>query len=178
MNERISRYTVLALLFGLTVSARCQPPIQSVIKAQALEMVRALVNSDFATFSKFIHPKIVQASGGLAKMKADMDSAAVYKKQFGVEFKKILIGNPGAILSYHDQLQCVVQENTDLQTLMGTLSVESSLIAVSEDKGKHWYFIDNNMYRAAKLKNELPELSPNLEIPPQKQPVFQPDKKP
>jgi hypothetical protein len=174
----LKRYKILAMLLAAVLAANSQPPLESVIKAQALEMVRALINNDFATFSKFVHPKIMEASGGPAQMKSGMDSAAAYKKQFGVEVKKILIGNPGAIIRYHDQLQCVLQENTDLQTLMGTLSVESSLIGISEDNGKRWYFLDNNMYRAAKLKNALPELSPNLDIPTQKPPVFKADTKP
>jgi hypothetical protein len=85
-----------------------------------------------------------------------------------------LIGEPGEIIAYKDQLQCVVPQYTDMQTPMGRLSLSSSLIAISTDKGKNWYFVDTNMYKTDKLTAVLPDLSPKLVIPPQQQPVLTP----
>jgi len=44
------------------------------------------------------------------------------------------------------------------------------------DKGKSWYFIDTNVYKADKLKTILPDISPKLIIPPPKKPKLVPDK--
>jgi hypothetical protein len=43
------------------------------------------------------------------------------------------------------------------------------LISLSND-GKKWYFVDAMMYRQKEAKIKLPELSPELVIPPMKQP--------
>jgi hypothetical protein len=54
--------------------------------------------------------------------------------------------------------------------MASTITIESTLIAVSEDKGAHWYFVDTNIYRGDKIKTSLPDLSTELLIPPMKQP--------
>lgn len=166
MKKRI--FIFLAVHF-ISTAIFCQN-LQTSIKIQAMDMSRALINNDFATFSSYMYPKIISFAGGRDKMKSDMDSANAAMKQFGVAFKKILIGNPGPIIHYHDQLQCVVPQTTTMQTLVGDLEAETSLIAISTDNGKKWYFIDTNVYRVDKIKGALPELSAELVIPPQKQP--------
>ncbi|MBS1655695.1 MAG: hypothetical protein JSU05_12665 [Bacteroidetes bacterium] len=107
-------------------------------------------------------------------MKSKMDSASEAMKQFGASIKKILIGNPGEIISYKKQLQSVVPQTTTVHTLLGDVTAETSLIAISSDDGKNWQFVDTNIYKADKLKNVLPDLSPQLVIPPQKKPQFTP----
>jgi len=148
--------------------------VQTVIKIQAMDMARALIRNDFIAFSEFMHPSIIAYTGGREKLKSNIDSASAAMKQFGVEFKKILVGNPGPVIAYKNQLQSVIPQTTTMQTLMGELEVETSLIAISMDKGKKWYFIDTNVYKADSLKNILPDLSPGLMIPPQKPPKFSP----
>ena len=103
-----------------------------------------------------------------------MDSASEAMIKFGVEFKKIIIGDPGPIVSFQNQLQCVVPQTTTLQTLLGQVEAETSLVAISADKGKKWWFVDTNIYKADKLKKILPELSAALVIPPQKEPKITP----
>ena len=150
-------------------------PLQTTIKIQAMDMANALVKNDFPGFSKYLPPSIVDYGGGAEKMKSNMDSANQAMKQFGVAFKKILIGNPGDIIHYQDQLQCVVPQTTTMKTPLGELEVTTSLIAISRDRGKSWYFVDTNVYKADKLKTVLPGLSPDLKIPPQSKPKFTPD---
>jgi len=137
-------------------------------------MARALVKNDFAGFIKYLPPGIISMAGGREKLKSNMDSVVATQGQFGIQFKKILIGDPGEVLSYKDQLQCVVPQSTDMETPMGSISITSSLIAISADKGRNWYFVDTNMYRADKVKTALPDLSPKLVIPPHQQPKITP----
>jgi hypothetical protein len=95
-------------------------------------------------------------------------------KLFGVSFKRYSIGTPGEIVSYKDQLQTVLPEITTIKTPMGELTVETSVIVISPDGGKNWWFIDTNVYKVDKLKSILPDISPNLVIPPQKEPKLVP----
>ncbi|MBS1599679.1 MAG: hypothetical protein JST75_15745 [Bacteroidetes bacterium] len=165
----------LTTIFSVSLNFSFCQNLQTNIKAQAMDMARALIKNDFIAFSEFVHPSIITYTGGKEKLKANIDSAASAMKQFGVQFKKILVGNPGPIINYKDQLQSIVPQTTTMQTMMGELEVETSLIAVSMDKGKKWYFIDTNVYKADKIKTALPDLSPQLVIPPQKQPKFTPN---
>jgi hypothetical protein len=95
-------------------------------------------------------------------------------KLFGVSFKRYWIGSPGEIINYKDQLQAVLPESTTLKTPLGELTAETSVIVISPDNGKNWWFIDTNVYKVDKLKNILPDISPKLVIPPQKQPKLVP----
>jgi len=150
--------------------------LSTTIKVQAMDMASALMKNDFATFSKYMHPNIVAFAGGKEKMKTKMDSAAIAMKEFGVSFKKYWIGSPGEIANFKNQLQAVLPTSTTMKTPIGELIAETSMIVISLDQGKNWYFIDTNVYRVNKLKTILPDLSPNLVIPPPKQPQFVPEK--
>jgi hypothetical protein len=160
-------YAVFAIL--LPAAARAQQHATT-IRLQAMDMANAGIKNDFNTFSRYMHPNIVAFAGGKDQMKTKMDSAYVTMKRFNVSIKKVLIGDPGAIVTYKNQLQAVLPQTTTMNTPMGELVVETSLLVISADKGKNWWFIDTNVYRAEKLKNILPDLSPELVIPPRKKP--------
>lgn len=144
--------------------------LATTIKVQAMDMGNALMKNDFNAFVKYMHPGIITFAGGKDKMKTKMDSAYSTMKRFNVSFKRYWIGSPGEIVNYKNQLQAVLPESTTLITPLGEVTAETSMIVISNDKGKNWWFIDTNVYQADKLKNILPDLSPKLVIPPRKQP--------
>jgi len=172
MNRSKSFLFLLALLI-LSPGASGQN-LSTTIKVQAMDMGSALMKNDFATFIKYMHPNIIAYAGGKENMKAKMDSAYSAMKLFGVIFKRYSIGTPGEIVSFKDQLQAVLPEITTIKTPMGELTVETSMIVISSDGGKNWWFIDTNVYKVDKLKSILPDISPELVIPPQKQPKLVP----
>jgi len=150
--------------------------LATTIKVQAMDMGSAFMKNDFATFSKYMHPNIIAFAGGREKMKSKMDSAAMTMKNFGISFKRYWIGSPSEIINYQNQLQSVLPISTTVKTPLGEVIAETSMIVISMDNGKNWYFIDTNVYKVDKVKNVLPDLSPKLVIPPQKQPKFIPEK--
>ena len=163
----------LSFLFIISMPAKGQN-LSTTIKVQAMDMGSALMKNDFATFVKYMHPNIIAYAGGKEQMKTKMDSVYSGMKLFGVSFKRYSIGSPGAIVSYKDQLQAVLPEITTIKTPLGELTVETSMIVISPDNGKNWWFIDTNVYKVDKLKNILPDISPQLVIPPQKEPKLVP----
>ncbi len=169
--------TVISILFVVSISFSASGQNHAtIIKVQAMDMATALMKNDFTTFSKYMHPNIISFAGGKEKMKTKMDSAYAAMKLFGVSFKRYWIGSPGDIINYRDQLQAVLPESTVMKTPLGELTAETSMIAISTDKGKNWYFIDTNVYKVDRIKNILPDISPKLVIPPQKKPQLTPSK--
>jgi hypothetical protein len=164
-------FSLCIFIFSLHVKGQNLP---TTIKVQAMDMATALMKNDFTTFVKYMHPNIIEFAGGKEKMKDKMDSAYGAMKLFNVSFKRYWIGSPGEIDKYKDQLQAVLPESTTIKTPLGELTAETSMIVISPDKGKNWWFIDTNVYKVDKLKNILPDLSPKLIIPPQKQPKLVP----
>ncbi|RYY88908.1 MAG: hypothetical protein EOO15_07735 [Chitinophagaceae bacterium] len=170
------RLLILSLLLLLAAREAGAQNHASTIKKQAMEMGKALIKNDFNSFVKYMHPNVIAYAGGKEQMKAKMDSAYAMSKRFGVTFKRYFIGNPGKIVVYNKQLQAVLPQSTTLSMALGDVTMQSSFLVISADGGKSWWFIDTNVYHADKLKSILPDLSPELVIPPRTQPKMTPVK--
>lgn len=173
--KTIRSYLFFAGIFFIALQSEAQN-LSTTIKVQAMDMARALMKNDFDNFVKYMHPNIITYAGGKELMKNKMDSAYQAMKLFNVQFKRYWIGDPGEIVTYKDQLQAVLPESTTLKTPLGELTAETSMIVISPDKGKNWWFIDTNVYKVDKLKNILPDISPKLVIPPPQKPKLVPNK--
>lgn len=148
--------------------------LNTVIKTQAMDMANGLIKKDFPRFLKYMHPNIIETAGGKDKILQRMDTANAVATQLGAVIKKILIGNPGPIIKYKNQLQVTLPQSTEMSSGFGNVTLETTLIAISTDAGKNWYFIDTSMYNLKEVKKAMPDLSPELIIPPPKQPKFTP----
>ncbi|HZH94330.1 MAG TPA: hypothetical protein VEY06_00535 [Flavisolibacter sp.] len=148
--------------------------LSTTIRVQAMDMGNAVIKNDFNSFVKYMHPDVIAFAGGKEQLKTKMDSAYAMMKQFNVTFKRYWIGSPGEIIKYKKSLQAVLPEGTTLITPLGEMTAETSVIAISNDKGKNWWFIDTSVYNLEKLRNVMPDLSPKLVIPPRKKPKLVP----
>lgn len=162
---------LMTVSFHLKVAAQSQA---SVIKAQAMEMAKALLKKDFNTFSQYMHPKLVEMAGGKDSVLNKMNRANAMVQQFNGSIKKITIGNPGKVIKYKNELQVTVPQTTEVNVMMSTAILETTLIAISMDNGKTWKFVDTSAYNVKDLKNNLPNLSPEIVVPPMKQPKLVP----
>ncbi len=164
---------ITTILVALLISAVSLPAqnIHTVIKTEALQMARALAAMDIETYTTFMYPRLVNDKKSKDKIKQGMDSVNKYRDQFGLKVKQILIGNPSVVQTHKSVMQCTLPQTTTIESLVGTISVESTLIGLSND-GKKWYFVDAMLYKQKESKTKLPELSPDLVIPPMKQPVI------
>jgi hypothetical protein len=148
-------------------------PAQSIMKAQALEMGKAMVAKDSKMFAKYMLPELVEVGGGTDKVVQMMDSMFTIFETFGGQVKKITYGNPGKILKFNNELQTTLPQTTEITSSLADVILTSTLVAISRDKGKNWYFFDPTMNKAEKLKDKLPKLSPEIVVPPP-QPKFIP----
>jgi hypothetical protein len=156
----------LVLFFVLIVAAAWMQPVNTVVKSQALDMGKALVNGDSKTFSKYMLPEMLEAGGGTEKVGNMMDSMFTLFKSFGGSVKKITYGNPGKIIKFNKELQTTLPQQTEVTSPIADVVLTSTLVAISRDNGKNWYFYDTSMGKADQLKNKLPTLSPDIVIPP------------
>jgi hypothetical protein len=172
MNRKYTTVIMGVLFIHLAAVAQS---IETVIKIQAMDMAKAVLAKDIDKLANYLPPKLIEEAGGKEKMLVARDTMNKYMKQFGAEIKRVTIGNPGKIITYKNQLQATVPQTTELKFMASTITLETTLIAISEDKGQHWYFVDTSIYREDKLKLSLPNLSPELVIPPMKKPKIVPN---
>lgn len=143
------------------------------MKLQALEMGKAMVEGNAKNFSKYMLPEFIEVGGGAEKVIVMMDSMFTMFKSFGGEVKKITYGNPGKIISYNKELQTTLPQTTEISSPMADVILTSTLVAISRDKGRHWFFFDPTMGKSRELRDKLPGLSPEIIVPPP-QPKFIP----
>ncbi len=166
--KKITTILVVMLICAASLSAQ---NISTVIKTEALKMAKALSAMDIQTYATFMYPTLVSDKASKEKIKQGMDSVNKYREQFGLKVKQILIGNPSAVQTHKGIMQCTLPQTTTVEALMGTVSLETTLICLSNN-GTKWYFVDAMLYRQKESKEKLPELSPALVIPPMKPPVI------
>lgn len=178
-NKKSSGLALFFLLAGFVYALPVYSQnMAAVIKTQAMEMARAILDKDKQTVAKYLHPDIIALAGGMTETLNRMDSANLAAKRFGASIQKIIIGHPLQIVQYKNEWQCTLPQTTTLQTSMGTIELETTLIGVSRDEGRHWYFLDTSFYGEKSIRKQLTELSAELIFPPRKPPKITPKELP
>lgn len=170
----IKKVITLFVAILICAAAAQAQNITTVIKTEALKMGRALAAMDFETYATFMYPSLVSDKTAKEKMKQGLDSVEKYRQQFGIKVKHIMLGNPSAVQTHKGVMQCTLPQTTTIESVMGTISLETTLVGLSHD-GKKWYFVDAMIYKQQEAKTKLPELSPKLVIPSPKAPVMKPN---
>jgi len=93
----------------------------------------------------------------------------------GTRFLNVTFGEPSRIIVIKNQLQCTLPRTIEMKVPDGRLVVKSTLIAISTDKGKGWYFVDASGKDIQTLRKTLPNLSEELSIPENQEPTFYKD---
>ncbi|MBC7651532.1 MAG: hypothetical protein H7101_07275 [Deinococcales bacterium] len=172
------KYSFFFSIFAiLTFSAFAQTPAQiNAVKTQANIMVTAMKKQDYKTLVKMTYPKAVAVAGGEAKMLEGMNKGLGQMKTNGISFSNVSVGEPSAIITVGKQLQCTIPDKLEMKMMGGTIGTNSTLIGISDDKGKTWTFIDAVGKDLVTLRKVIPTLSNKLIIPKMQQPQFVADK--
>ena len=162
MKIFFSSLLLLQCVLPVAVSAQAN---SSAIKTAAITMGNALVKKNSEQFLSYMHPSMIKLAGGKEKLRVISDSALKVFEQFGGKLSRISYGNPAEIIPYKKTLQSVITQTTTLNSFIGDAELSSSLIAISNDNGKSWTFIDTNMFGIKEIKTAMPDISPALVIP-------------
>lgn len=146
-----------------------------IIKEQAEIMAKFLLEKDFSSFTKYTYPKIVEMLGGKQKMVDILNKNSKEMLSQGTDFNNVTIGEPSRIFTNGKELQCTIPQTIEMKVPNGRLITNSTLIAISTDNGKNWYFVDTSGKNIQTMKKTLPNLSEDLVIPEKKQPIFHVD---
>jgi hypothetical protein len=159
----------LICLFNISLFAQ-KPPFDETkakqnLKAHAEKMGAAFIAVDYKTFAKFTNPRVLQLMGGEAKMAAAIEKSVSAIKAQGMSVSSITFSEPKKIVQAVKELQCTVEQHTEISQLRGKAVSTSILIAVSSDNGANWTFIDTSSKDMATLRKILPNLSKDINIP-------------
>jgi hypothetical protein len=164
-------YKILFLLI-LPISLLAQDT--TVVKQQANVLVQAIAKGDYKTLVDHTYPKLAEMAGGKDKMLALVDTSMAQLKSQGITFESAGIGSPGKFYKAGTEIHCLVPETLRLKLPTGHATAHSYLLAISDDGGKNWSFVDLNKDTISAIPQIFPNFNPDLKIPDPTPPVMGP----
>jgi hypothetical protein len=150
------------------------------IRALAAESCAALTSGNYARVADFTYPKVVEMMGGRDKMIETTRQIVEDMKDRGVTIVSIEVSEPERVVTANDKLFAVVPQVVRMEGPKKTARSNGFLIAVSEDAGKNWSFIDGAALHEKPgqeretLAQILPDFPALLSLPKWEPPVFEP----
>lgn len=161
------------IAFTLPMSAFAQSgdlsDTQGAIRSQAEVMAQAFEDANYELLLNYTYPPIIVAAGGrevLQEMIAQM-MEDIAKQGYIVD--SVRIGDPGQIYAAGDEWHAIIPERIYMTTPEGKLFSETPLLAISQDKGARWYYLDTNQLTPELKESFFPQFNEDLKIPAPKQ---------
>lgn len=142
------------------------------IKEQAEMTAKSLLEDDYESLLKFTYPKVIELVGGRERMISIIKKGKAEMKQQGISFESVTIGEPSGTVKAGDEIHCLIPQTVFMKVPRGKMKNESYLLAVSQDDGNNWFYIDTTNLTMDNVKMVLPNYNSDLKIPVKKEPQF------
>lgn len=165
-------YTILCLSLSLQLCAQTNPKVT--VKQAAINMGTALLTKDYDAFLETTYPKALEATpGGAAKIISDLKKQVKTMEESGNSITGMWPGEPSDMIDTAGELQCTMPQYMKITMPNGLLTVQTTLICISPDKGRRWYFIDTVDRSLNDIRSLFTTISSKLVIPPATEPVYE-----
>lgn len=178
----MKRIVTLISIVLIVNAAYAQADIQKLrpsVKTAAKKMNDALVKKNLQEFVKTTHPKVIASTpGGAEKIIKDLEAQLAAIENDGANIVSAWTGEASPLIDTAGEYQCTIPQymKRNIKDPQGVLTTQTTLIAVSPDKGKTWYFIDATDRTLEQWKTVFPTLSSKLVIKHSPEPKFEPKK--
>lgn len=135
------------------------------LEAQAQQMANFFKNENFGPYVNFVHPEVLKMAGGSDRMIELIEQQFSALKDAEMVIQDVVMGKPTPIVSYKNQLQSTIPQSLIITTPDSRITSKYNLIAVSNDSGKSWSFIDTQGKDILTMRKTFPSLSSELILP-------------
>lgn len=167
----------IALLGLSTAQSQVNGPMDKAVLEQADDMGKKFIAKDYAGFLLYTHPIVVKNMGNREKMLEETTKSFKQLEAENITFLAVKFGAPSKIVKVDNEMQCIIPQMIEMKVPGGKLTAHTSLIAISNNKGKNWYFVDVSSNSMESMKMLLPTLSSELVLPEPQDPSFEEDPK-
>lgn len=171
-NKKLSIYIplgIIVLVAGifignrlLTGSAPSADRMSAIFKKDVEAMGQCLITEDYDCFIRYNHPMIVQSYGSKEKMKDLLSQMMRGYKEYQGQYKKIAFVDVGQIESAGRNIQAVINQEVTLDKHGEQVTEHQKVLAVSEDNGTTWHYINLTGTDKEKISRFYPELNKKL----------------
>lgn len=165
-------------LFALCCLLFCALPIMAAPSAkQALQrdinyFEKSLNRHEYRQVAHMTHPKIVEAAGGVLKLRDTLKQKLSPSKLRG-RIKSMDFKEPGKITKIANGLIAIVPYEATFEVKNKLYVVESFYLAWSNDQGKIWVFVDGiGAYQEGAMEQLFPGYKGELSLPERKRPYL------
>lgn len=176
MTHRTSLTLLAVAVCAQLVSADSQTQR---IRMLAAENCVALTAGNYARLVDLTYPKVVEMIGGRDKMIEMLRSGTEDMKAHGSAILGAEVSEPPEVVTANDKQFAIVPITVRVQVPEGTVRANSFLVAISEDHGKTWKFIDGaGLHKASGGEREtltqiIPAFPAQLSLPAWEPPVLE-----
>jgi len=147
-----------------------QYELSKVVSANAREMTALLSTGKNHECLQYVHPARLQVVGSEETMIKKLNAQNEQLIADGATIKATYYEQPSKIVRSNGELQCTIPQHTELTTVKGRVITHTTLLAISNDNGRSWKFVDASNFDIAALRKLYPNLSPGIMLPPKQKP--------
>ncbi|EPR69356.1 hypothetical protein [Cyclobacterium qasimii] len=157
--------------FTLTAEAQVIEEIKTAGQIYAY----AQIQGDYEILLDFTYPKLIERAGGRTAMKNILKQIQDTKINKGQKLTALEFGDDIQFTTNATEVHAVVPFITVTKVPGGTITSESTLIAVGTESRDNWYFIETTSINEENISKVLPSWDHSLELPYKKPPVYKED---
>lgn len=159
-----NRIALGVIALACLVQTAAADPQTRQIRRLAVESNDALVSGNYSRVVELTYSKVVQMVGGRAKMIEMLQRDAEQMKASGSAILGAEMGEPGDVVDAGHKRFSIVPMTVRVRVPQGTLWTKSFLVAVSENDGTTWQFLDGAglVKDPAKTKERLMQVLPDF----------------
>ncbi len=158
--------TVLTLcLLGITQTAQ-ETSLLEAAQERASAFAKAFQADNHAALAELTYPKLAEKIGSKNRLAAAWKKKTTAYRHQGLRLEKFEVEPPTQIVKAGPDWLAVVRTKLSFQSVEGTASLKSYLLAVTRDQGKSWHIIDGADAEAVKsVPGWLPMLPKDFSLP-------------
>lgn len=158
------RLATVSILLMSAVSVGAQSMTET-LTVQAKQQADAVLNKDYEAAVLFMYPPIIKSMGGYKKALEKVKAAISDLEAKGGTVDKITVGQPSTIVQEELEYVAIVPTKMEMSFNGKKVWASSYLVAITQDRGKHWYFLDGAAFPEKTLAQIYPKLVFAVEIP-------------
>jgi hypothetical protein len=139
------------------------------LNAQLKAMSASFLNEDYMALADYTFPAIVDMMGGKEALITASKEGINQMKDAGYVILDFYFKNPSRYYEKNNTTQCTLTQFLVMNTPNGKIQTESTLLAVSYDKGANWTFLDASSKPKEFITRVFPDFHPDIVIKPSKQ---------
>jgi NADH:ubiquinone oxidoreductase subunit 6 (subunit J) len=138
--------------------------LKNVISNSVVAMGKAIQTEDYNAFVNFNHPIMIQSYGGKERTKALLSATLQELKKSGYKVKNTELSQVHDVQYIQNNIQAIISQKLTLDSMNLDKIQIQKMIAISENNGISWSFINIDGKSREEIKSVFPLINPKLKF--------------